>query len=1290
MRLLLWATILAMVIPSLGGAETGHPSIAGALTAAHRAHETSVEPWSLPASDRHPSSEERSRGIPQHTSGPPQGHLGAPQYLDSSLASRFCYGVWPSLGGQALYGDDCYGHDEPGFSAYSPTPGSGGNLTWSFVLPVGRSPTQNQSDLYGLFWIGMMLSDPVAATRQCYLELQFIPDRSFTNPNPVVGNWIAQARVTQIDPATDRLDPCFFAPIRISGGSFLNMAPADRILVNFTGWAGRSAGEHIVVRDLTSNVSGAVDLYNVTGRYALDPAYNSNSFHNALEWTNTGALPVSFAFEVGHADNGAFPSNSSFDGCTPGAPPPTARNPSVPCPSYDPGSWTNDTTSPIEISLPSFQGPGGPSTPSEVTFTDSVGGPAAPDLLSNGTCAGREGTAYCSNPWFSYSCSQGAFEFGATDWADTSVDFGKYNEYSGQVVYNAEGSGFDPGRSFPVPACGAPASSVGLAASPLDGGQLQFLGRNVTTLLNFSRLLPGDYALAAEPSTGEEFADWNWSGAVSISAPFSPWTNVRVTGNGTVVAEFRSSVPTVHLTFRVGSGAGRLQIAPGFTESFPSETATVSNGSTVDLLPGPYSIEALPGVGYRFAQWAATEPGGFVAAPALTFTWLVLTGDSAAVNLTANFSSSAGVSAVTLILTGGGHVVLNGVNYSGISFVNLTVGSYGLATYAPPGGAVDYAFTGGVAQSIDRRNATNVTLDHGIAHLIVAFLEDSQLTLQDSPTAGAISFDLGTPSASGTVVPVLQVVPASYPVLPVPPAGYAFSGWSTAPSSALSVDTPSDSVLVNSSGTLLANFAPSAGHNLTVQVTPAGGGAVLIGPALQFSNSSSVVSMTPGTYSLKAAPATGYQFAGWQEFGSASVVPGTFGTAWPVGDDRLVLGSGDATLRATFVRATYPVTLVVSPIGSIVRIDGTSYPDGSTPSLPMGSHSIEAIMPSGGIVGGWTCSPGLALTGTPGNYTLVVQGPGTAYGFGTGAYDAAVVPSALEGVVPFDVRLLAIGLNSTPPYTVRWSFGDGSTGSGSNVTHAFLVPGPTIVSAWINDSHGHSALRSITLNPLPPELIAFIGANVSTGPAPLFVQFNSTVEGGAPPYSMTWNYSDGGPGDTNGTPSHEFAAPGNYTVQFVVSDPFDQVYSAVLVIDVGNYPAISVALTATPDRLTSGAHLVMTAIPEGAQAPIHYTWSGLPTECPAADQPVIECNPTHAGSYTVGVVVEDGYYRRASNATLVEVRIPPPGAPATASNGIGLPILIAGATILGIALIGAIWLFARRRNTREPPRGPTS
>jgi hypothetical protein len=61
------------------------------------------------------------------------------------------------------------------------------------------------------------------------------------------------------------------------------------------------------------------------------------------------------------------------------------------------------------------------------------------------------------------------------------------------------------------------------------------------------------------------------------------------------------------------------------------------------------------------------------------------------------------------------------------------------------------------------------------------------------------------------------------------------------------------------------------------------------------------------------------------------------------------------------------------------------------------------------------------------------------------------------------VAFTASGSGGTPPYSFGWSFGDGTTGTGSTVSHSYTLPGTYTVTLTVTDANGQTATASATV-----------------------------------------------------------------------------------------------------------------------------------------------------------------------------------------------------------------------------------
>ncbi|MCI4327643.1 MAG: hypothetical protein L3K16_08460 [Thermoplasmata archaeon] len=1078
--------------------------------------------------------------LPQPGSG---GWWGGDQ---SDLNDR-CAGVWPSVAGQSQYYGSCYGHDEPGIDPYSALPGSGGNVTWNLQLPVDRSPTANQSSLYIAIWFGMTLTDPYAWMDQCFLELQFYPDSSWSNPTGTVdGVWDGAAVAWQIQASTGFETPCYYSPLMQHGGhgAYFQMTQGDSINVTMNGWIGDPYGENISVQDDSSGQSSVLTMYNSSGNYPVDPAYSTSGWANSLWWTPGGETPVSFAFETGHAANPLIPENNSYDGCSPGTPPSTALDGAVPCPSYDPGSWANDTLQPWEIHAPTFFNAATRQTAAQVGFTQDLGGLGfidGDDGLGSWTCLGHETSAYCAYPWYSFSCSTDAYNFGATDYPTTSDDFGKALEFQQATTANAAGLGYYLPTNESVPSCGS-SSTVTVDSTGSGNGTVDFLDRTVpNTVRVFDNVSAGNYSLDAQPAAGYEFVDWGVGGGASVASTADAYTNVDVTGPCVLTANFAaigsSGGNDANVTFLSANGEANVSVVAGFSSaSFGAHAALdtwqVTNGTTLDLHPGLYSLAAEPPSGYNFTGWQ-TSGALRLSTPTLPNTILDVPVDSTG-NVTATYTQAVAYAGVLIYTPNPADIVrLDGSNYSGgASFASLLPGSYTLS-YAPaPGGRFQTWEYGGLAVMTNFSQTTWVTLEGGLSEILAVGYTLENVTLNTTAGAGEVTWNapenvsaVAVPSGTTFVLNTSSASPgdpAVFGLVATPAAGWSFANWSVSNGTAAYLSHPfgfTTNVVLNSTGvaplTLTANFVAGGTVLGNLTVYPSGAGSVDLGYATgPLTNGTGGV--PNGTFYVVQAPSPGYVVRGLTVTnGTASLVQGTTPTTqpwspwvWLV----TIVGPTAATLNATFAPLTYPVTFVAnSPVGNPVgTVNGTALGGDGTVWLANGTYSLSVVLGTNVRFVDWTASWGRLVVATPSLSTtmVTVTGPGTLYALGTVPAPSPLVAASIApasdvlspgGAAEFNATVRCIGNTTCPAGTTFvWSLSNSSLGTlnatnGTTVTFAAgaAVFGTTnlTVNATLNGTSVVSPTVPISVVP------ALTGATIDNAPSQLYAGQSAALEG---------------------------------------------------------------------------------------------------------------------------------------------------------------------------------------------------
>jgi PKD repeat protein len=347
--------------------------------------------------------------------------------------------------------------------------------------------------------------------------------------------------------------------------------------------------------------------------------------------------------------------------------------------------------------------------------------------------------------------------------------------------------------------------------------------------------------------------------------------------------------------------------------------------------------------------------------------------------------------------------------------------------------------------------------------------------------------------------------------------------------------------------------------------------------------------------------------------------------------------------------------------------------DGSEATSPSPSHQY---LSAGSFTVSLLVSDG---RGQLGQRTAVVQV------FSTPAVTASVGP--IFGTAPLAIRLTGTVLGGAAPYSVLWSFGDGSYGVQLNMSHLFFVAGQYVLSVAVTDRFGTTALDG----PWTVEVAASPVAMTATlDVAPVSAMYGTEVnlsaipEGGMAPFIFAWS---GLPPNCAGSDAARLACVplevGTFGPQVIVTDASGDRAIAIGALVV-LAPTLRIALTVNPADATIGGGVWVNWTISGGVPPLRPGWD-LPTWCTVEGPSTAVCEPDRAGAYSVGVVVVDSADQAAwANATIVVEPAPVPagqvpslwGVSPTETLGLGIGIgAVAGAILV---------LFAVRRDRRTP------
>ena len=239
----------------------------------------------------------------------------------------------------------------------------------------------------------------------------------------------------------------------------------------------------------------------------------------------------------------------------------------------------------------------------------------------------------------------------------------------------------------------------------------------------------------------------------------------------------------------------------------------------------------------------------------------------------------------------------------------------------------------------------------------------------------------------------------------------------------------------------------------------------------------------------------------------------------------------------------------------------------------------------------------------------VVQAPA---GPGPGQPPIAVIQAGAEAYVGQSTLFDASGSQSANPIvSYAWQFGDGATGEGMTITHAYMAPGSFTVTLTVADDRGLSSTAQHVIrvdasasHPIatPPPVatppieegppVPVISAP-SEGIAGQPIRFDASSSQSAYPItSYVWEFGDGATAEGIAV-DKVYDAPGNYNVRLILTDNRGQQASA----DVGIRIVPQAALpTLEPDLVP-----VISAPPEGIVGqPIRFDASGSHSANPIA------------------------------------------------------------------------------------------
>jgi PKD repeat protein len=130
-------------------------------------------------------------------------------------------------------------------------------------------------------------------------------------------------------------------------------------------------------------------------------------------------------------------------------------------------------------------------------------------------------------------------------------------------------------------------------------------------------------------------------------------------------------------------------------------------------------------------------------------------------------------------------------------------------------------------------------------------------------------------------------------------------------------------------------------------------------------------------------------------------------------------------------------------------------------------------------------------------------------------------------------------MGGTAPYTISWSLGDGTSGTGASITHVYASTQSFTVTETAKDSSSPlqtaTDSKTITVYSTPPPLTTSFTVLPSSPVVNSPVTFTATTLGGTAPYTVSWNLGDGATA-TGATATHTYTGAQSFTVTETVKD----------------------------------------------------------------------------------------------------------------------------------------------------------
>jgi PKD repeat protein len=307
-------------------------------------------------------------------------------------------------------------------------------------------------------------------------------------------------------------------------------------------------------------------------------------------------------------------------------------------------------------------------------------------------------------------------------------------------------------------------------------------------------------------------------------------------------------------------------------------------------------------------------------------------------------------------------------------------------------------------------------------------------------------------------------------------------------------------------------------------------------------------------------------------------------------------------------------------------------------AVPPGTRTVGVIPFSGGCdADGRICPDTIVIANDDGTYTSIAYGNNPTWALSHQPITAVAFPGCDGLVCAFDASASWIA-DGTTIVNFSWNFGDGTTGSGVQASHAYAATGTYPVRLTVTTTAGVTSTTGpvsidVVANRSPVASFTYTCSGSQCG---FDGSASSDPDGEVVRYS--WYFGDGGGAD-GPTASHRYEAIGTFPVTLYVTDNDGATrlqQQMIVIASVTNTPPIA-SFDAGCAGLTCTANAQLSRDPDGGIARYAWTFGDGTT----GDGAIVGHTYAAAGTYTITLAVTDNLGATATfTQAVTAVRLP--------------------------------------------------